>query len=390
MKDSHNSTLLKRAEEIKEILNDFCDSYLNEDYKVISNRLCEAIIEKDESLLIRGKSTAWACGIIHAIGSVNNLFNKDNDIYIKAKDLYENLQVSSSTGLNRSKQIQSLMNMSEEDNTTSAWRITKEENKEKLQEEEEIQKEEIDENFEKAQALIKEAWQYKNFNKKKKLAKEAIEICDYCVDAYIILAKDNSKSNEEKKELLEKAVKGSLKLLGVSDISEITKETWNLPEITSFLGSSYNLLFQLWNMGERRKAIDLGLEILKYDEKDMLMIRCTLVSFMILENNIDEAEAFLEKYKNDSLTSFKYSKVVVEYLKGNLEKSEEALKEAYKFNPYVIAYILNQKRLPETLPKIKSFRSEEAAVNYMTNGIEVWKNTNGLKKWVKEIYKRGL
>ena len=52
MKDSHNSTLLKRAEEIKEILNDFCDSYLNEDYKVISNRLCEAIKEKDESLLL--------------------------------------------------------------------------------------------------------------------------------------------------------------------------------------------------------------------------------------------------------------------------------------------------------------------------------------------------
>ena len=127
MKDSHNSTLLKRAEEIKEILNDFCDSYLNEDYKVISNRLCEAIIEKDESLLIRGKSTAWACGIIHAIGSVNNLFNKDNDVYIKAKDLYENLQVSSSTGLNRSKQIQSLMNMSEEDSIASAWKITKEE-----------------------------------------------------------------------------------------------------------------------------------------------------------------------------------------------------------------------------------------------------------------------
>ena len=171
MKDSHNSTLLKRAEEIKEILNDFCDSYLNEDYKVISNRLCEAIIEKDESLLIRGKSTAWACGIIHAIGSVNNLFNKDNDVYIKAKDLYENLQVSSSTGLNRSKQIQSLMNMSEEDSIASAWIITKE-NKEEIQKEKEIQEEEIDENFEKAQALIKEAWQYKNFNKKKKLAKK--------------------------------------------------------------------------------------------------------------------------------------------------------------------------------------------------------------------------
>ena len=49
--------------------------------------------------------------------------------------------------------------------------ITKE-NKEEIQKEKEIQEEEIDENFEKAQALIKEAWQYKNFNKKKKLAKK--------------------------------------------------------------------------------------------------------------------------------------------------------------------------------------------------------------------------
>ena len=75
MKDSHNS-ILEREEEIKGILNNFCDNYLNENYKVVSNRLCEAIIKKDEKLLIKGKSSAWACGIIHAIGSINNLFNK--------------------------------------------------------------------------------------------------------------------------------------------------------------------------------------------------------------------------------------------------------------------------------------------------------------------------
>lgn len=379
MKDSHNS-ILKRTEEVKEILNNFCNNYLNEEYKIVSNKLCEVIIEKDENLLIKGKSSAWACGIIHAIGSVNNLFNKDNEVYIKAGDLYKNLEVSSSTGLARSKKIQELVKISEDD----TWRITG-----KMQEQEQ-EIEERDEKFEEAQLLIMEAWQAKNFNKKKKLAEKAIEICDYCVDAYIILAKDNSKSNEEKKALLEKAIKGSLKLLGVSDMSQVPKETWELPEITSLLGSSYNLLFQLWNMGERREAINLGLEILKYDKKDMLMIRGIIINWMILQNNGDEAENFLEKYKNDYLTALKYSKVVVEYLKGDLEESEKLLKDAYKFNPYVIPYILKQKKLPENLPKIKSFRSEEEAVHYLDNGLVVWNKTNGITKWVKELYKKGL
>ena len=374
MKDSHNS-ILEREEEVKGILNNFCDNYLNENYKVVSNRLCEAIIKKDEELLIKGKSSAWACGIIHAIGSINNLFNKDNDIYIKAKDLYQSFNVSSSTALNRSKQIQNIINTSKDD----IWKIV-----EKVEEE-------SDNKFEEAELLISQAWQCKNFNKKKKFAKEALEICDYCVDAYIILSKDNSKSNEEKKELLEKAVKGSLKLLGVSDMSQIPKETWELPEITSLLGSSYNLLFQLWNMGERRKAIDLGLEILKYDKKDMLMIRAVIINWMLLENNIDEAEKFLDTYKNDYLSAFKYSKVIIEYLKGNLEKAENLLKEAYKFNPYVMPYILKQKKIPENnLPKIQSFRSEEEAVHYMTKAIVVWKSIDGITKWVKEIYKKGL
>ena len=47
MKDSHNS-ILEREEEVKGILNNFCDNYLNENYKVVSNRLCEAIIKKDD------------------------------------------------------------------------------------------------------------------------------------------------------------------------------------------------------------------------------------------------------------------------------------------------------------------------------------------------------
>lgn len=372
MINSHNSVLIKE-EEIKEALNEFCIKYLNEKYYEMCKKLCDVIVKKDSELLNKGKVSSWACGIIHALGGVNNLFNKDNDIYIKVGDLYKYFNISSSTGLSKSKKIQSIINISNE----GCWKI-----------EEEINKNDKKfENYNKAQELIKEAWQVKNFNKKIKLAKKAIETCDLCVDAYIILSKDNNKSDIEKKSYLEKAVESSLKYIGVNSISEISDKLWEMPEITALLGAIYNLIFQLWNMGERSEAINRGLELLKYDKKDILMIRGVLINWIILENNIEQAEYLLNKYKSDYLTAIKYSKAIVEYIKGNFGKGEELLIEAYKYNKYVIPYITKQKRIPNSLPRINSFRSEEEAIHYVSNSHMVWSNVEGLISWVKEKIK---
>ena len=256
MINSHNS-VLKREEEVKQALSEFCIKHLNEKYYEICIKLCDVIVKKDTNILNKGKVSAWACGIIHAIGGINNLFNKDNDIYIKVGDLYKYFNISSSTGLSKSKKIQSIINISGEE----CWRIT-----------EDIQNDKDYKAYIEAQKLIKEAWQVKNFNKKVKLAQEAIETCDFCVDAYIILSKDNNKSDFEKKIYLEKAVEASLKYIGVKNMCEIPYELWAKPEITALLGATYNLMFQLWSMGERQEAINRGLELLKYDKKDMLMI----------------------------------------------------------------------------------------------------------------------
>ncbi len=59
-----------------------------------------------------GKAKTWACGIVHAIGSVNFLFDLSQSPSIQAKELYEKFGVSGGTGSAKSKQIRDLMKMS--------------------------------------------------------------------------------------------------------------------------------------------------------------------------------------------------------------------------------------------------------------------------------------
>lgn len=61
----------EKYEEIATVIGTFCDEHLNEEYKLLSFQLCAALCRKRPSPLISGKAATWACGIVHAIGTVN-------------------------------------------------------------------------------------------------------------------------------------------------------------------------------------------------------------------------------------------------------------------------------------------------------------------------------
>ncbi|MPM24225.1 hypothetical protein SDC9_70706 [bioreactor metagenome] len=101
----------EKYKEIISIINSFCIENLNGEYAKVCKELCAALSRKRPSPLIRGRSKTWACGIVHAIGTVNFLFDSTASPYIKASDLYEKFGVSNSTGSSKSKEIQEIMDM---------------------------------------------------------------------------------------------------------------------------------------------------------------------------------------------------------------------------------------------------------------------------------------
>ena len=100
-----------RFEEITQLTDAFCHAYLNDEYQQLCRELMATLCRKRPSPLGRGKATTWACGIIHALGMANFLYDSSQTPHIAASQIWEYFELSSSTMQAKSKQIRDLLGM---------------------------------------------------------------------------------------------------------------------------------------------------------------------------------------------------------------------------------------------------------------------------------------
>ena len=387
-----SNVIASKYEEIIDKIKSFSNEYLNEEYENICVKATETLFLNNEDKLKKGKSFSWAAGIVHAIGTINNLFDSKEEPYIKAADLYREFGVSSSTGSSKSKEVKSLLDLSKEN---TKWMISKDQNIEEVavtvdsaksvnkEVEKETFKFAVKKDYVVAQNIVDYAWKQKNYKNKAKHAKEALEICEDCADAYILLSKDSSLNNVEKKELLQKAVQAAKNLLKIDDLEAAPAEIFKLKIAEPFFGAKYTLAVHLWEIGEKEAAIENAIDILKYNEYDNLMVINLLANWLLKEERYEQLEELLEKYEKDNSATISYSRVAFLYKTNEIKAAENALRRAYNRNPFVIPYIVKQKKIPNTLPHVARFGSEEEAIRYASLGLEVW-NDPKMIGWVKE------
>jgi len=101
--------MLARFEEITQLTDAFCRQYLNEQYQPLCRELTATFCRKRPSPLVQGKASTWACGIIHALGMVNFLFDSSQTPHLAARQIWEYFALSSSTMQAKSKQITDLL-----------------------------------------------------------------------------------------------------------------------------------------------------------------------------------------------------------------------------------------------------------------------------------------
>ena len=124
----------EKFDRITAISNDFAKQHLNDEYAQIIRLATAALCRKRPSPLTTGKDKTWACGITHAVGMVNFLFDPAVTPHISASKLYEWFGVASSTGQGKSKVVRDLLDMalmnadwclpSQLDHNPMVWMIT--------------------------------------------------------------------------------------------------------------------------------------------------------------------------------------------------------------------------------------------------------------------------
>lgn len=100
-----------KYQEIIELTNGFSKEYLNKEYSQLIRYAVAALCRKRPSPLATGRVNTWACGVTHAIGMVNFLFDKSQTPYMGASELYKTFGVGQSTGQGKSKQVRDILKM---------------------------------------------------------------------------------------------------------------------------------------------------------------------------------------------------------------------------------------------------------------------------------------
>ncbi len=98
-----------RFDEITRLTDAFSQEYLNEEYAQLCRQLTATLCRKRPSPLAGGKANTWACGIIHALGTVNFLFDSSQTPHVSASQIWTYFGISSSTAQAKSKQIRDLL-----------------------------------------------------------------------------------------------------------------------------------------------------------------------------------------------------------------------------------------------------------------------------------------
>jgi hypothetical protein len=71
----------KKAELLKLTL-EFSKKFLNEEYAVIIEKLIVKMARKREVPFVSGRIDIWAAAVIHALGTINFLFDKSSQPYV--------------------------------------------------------------------------------------------------------------------------------------------------------------------------------------------------------------------------------------------------------------------------------------------------------------------
>jgi len=113
----------ERQKKLLELTQSFCHEKLDDEYLQVCEKLINKMGRKRDVPFTRGKLDIWAAAVIHAVGSVNFLFDKSFEPYATVSEINDYFGTSSSTVSQKSKIIRDMFNMGYFDSEFSTARM---------------------------------------------------------------------------------------------------------------------------------------------------------------------------------------------------------------------------------------------------------------------------
>ena len=234
-----------------------------------------------------------------------------------------------------------------------------------------------------AQAIMYQAFEEPNENRRIQLAKDALTICSDCADAYALLA-EHAPSRKAALRLYEQGVAAGERALGPNAFQQNVGRFWGILESRPYMRARLGLADSLWTTGRRDEAVQHLQDMLRLNPGDNQGVRYTLAGFLLFLDRDNDLTHLLQQY-NENSAAWAYTKALRSFRQhGDTTEARQLLTEARKSNKHVPAYLLGEKFPPHEQPRSYSPGAESEALEYIGSFLAGWKATPGAVAWLRE------
>lgn len=237
-----------------------------------------------------------------------------------------------------------------------------------------------------AKRIMSEARREADRDRRIMLAQKALNISPNCVEAYLLLAEEQSESLEDDCKLFRQGVEAGERVFDEQYFIENMGFFWGITETRPYMLARQGLADCLAQMGVYEDALFHYRELLALNPNDNQGVRYSLLALLIRLKRGQEAEALWERYNQDATAAWLYSRALLDFQRiGNVAQSISTLRVAFEANPHVPDLLTGRSPMPLDLPEYIRFGDESEAMHYVAENYMNWWGTHGAIEWLRDI-----
>lgn len=249
----------------------------------------------------------------------------------------------------------------------------------------------MQDDLKKAQQLSDRAYAADDPLEKTRLAHQALEFSDLCVDAFVLLGAYDAETPEEALAWYEKGVEAGQKAVDEEVAGGTEGKLWEVPETRAYMRARGGLAITLHELGRTDEAIAHAEELLRLNPRDDQNISHFLVHWWVQVGKPEKAARLLDTYEHDGTAAWSYAHLLVA-LAGDQQAEEEYLgqvyREATKANDLIAEYLLGTREPP--VDRHSLVPKEAEALEYAYRMGPAWNTLPGFLEDMWELKESGI
>lgn len=235
-----------------------------------------------------------------------------------------------------------------------------------------------------AQQWVDEAWEASSPEQEQRLILRALSLDPLNVGALLQALAYAGLTGDEEIEVLRNIVAAGEKRLGPALFQERTGLFWGFEETRPYMRVRQRLAETLRLAGRLEEAVVEFEALLRLNPNDNQGVRLMLLPTYLRLRRLADAERLFTQYSQEADLSvvFAWGRVLARFMSGEGAGAVRALATARKQNPFLLAYLKDNRPLPAALPTSYAPGSKEEALCFAAVLREAWAAHPEARRWL--------